>query len=424
MMKRVHGARKAFGLFMILMAILCMATAVPTSAAPKAPNFELTDTDGNNWTLRQFEDKKVVLIDLMAITCESCKIVEKNLQNIYPKYKDDVFFISIDVWSQIDTVEDLRAYKSDHDVPWPMALDTDEVLTKYAADSIAKVVIVDLRNRAVFENTGVTDESTLRTELDKALEGKSKPIEINPVSLWALAVFAGVASFFSPCAFPMFPGYMAFYFKKNMEMKEEKLNVGKAAAAGTVAAIGIIIVYIIIGALIMLLGTVIVPYISALQLIIGILLLFLGGLLMTNIQYDRVVAPFRNAFGKLKKDKAGGSAKKDTGFYAGLFAYGAGYGGAAAACTLPVFLGVILAGMVTGIMTGLLLLILYTLIAAFLMIGVTVAIAVVGHQAVQKLAKYTNAIKKISGFVLLLAGVYLVIFWLTASGYITVPGLS
>jgi len=58
------------------------------------------------------------------------------------------------------------------------------------------------------------------------------------------------------------------------------------------------------------------------------------------------------------------------------------------------------------------------------MIIVTVAIAVVGHQAVQKMAKYTNAIKKISGLVLLIAGVYLVLFWLAANRYISIPGLS
>jgi len=43
---------------------------------------------------------------------------------------------------------------------------------------------------------------------------------------------------------------------------------------------------------------------------------------------------------------------------------------------------------------------------------------------VQKLAKYTNAIKKISGLVLLIAGVYLILFWLAASRYINIPGLS
>jgi cytochrome c-type biogenesis protein len=246
---------------------------------------------------------------------------------------------------------------------------------------------------------------------------------MNPVSLWVLAIFAGFASFFSPCAFPMFPGYMAYYFKKNIEQQEKKLNVAKAAGSGTVSALGIITVYVIIGGLVIVAGAAILPYVGKLQLIIGIILLFLGALMMTNLQYDKIVSPFRKAFSGVGKDKDG--KKKDVGFYAGLFIYGAGYGGAAAACTLPVFLAVILAGIATGsLLTGLMLLLVYTFIAALLMVLVTVAIAVVGHQAVQKLAKYTNLIKKISGFVLLIAGVYLVLFWLAANGYADIPGLS
>lgn len=436
----VHGTsglpRRLAGLALIAIAILLFVSALPPPGPASGPagadkpdklySFTLKDIDGNTWYLKQFRGEKVVLIDLMAIPCESCKIVEQNLKAIYPKYKDDVFFISVDVWSDIDTEDDLRKYDEDHQVPWPIALDTDDLLTKYDASTIAKVIIVDYEGYAVFQNTGVTTENTLKKELDRAIAGKSDPIEINEVSLWMLAVFAGVASFFSPCAFPMFPGYMAFYFKKHIEMREETLNVGKAAAAGTVSALGIIVVYLIIGGVVTVVGAVVAPYVSALQLIIGIILLILGSLMMTNLQYDKIISPFRALGARLKGRRAAvaGPARPGEGFYAGLFVYGAGYGGAAAACTLPVFLAVILAGMNMGPVYGILLVVVYTLVAAFLMIGVTVAIAIVGHTAVQKMAKYTNAIKKISGFVLLLAGIYLVLFWLAAAGYITIPGLS
>jgi cytochrome c-type biogenesis protein len=403
-----------------------LSTIIEKTLRPRAPDFNVTDTDGKNWTLRQWQDKKVVLIDLMAITCESCKVVTQNIKDIYSDYKDRVFVISIDVWNTIDSVSDLKKFKSDEAIPWPMALDTDKVITKYNGDQIAKVVIVDSYGYVVYMNTGVMDKPVLKDKLDKAIAGSLKPITVNPVSLWAMAITAGFASFFSPCAFPMFPGYMAFYFKKNLEQKEKKLNVGKAAASGTVSALGIIMVYLIIGGLILLVGQAIIPFFSKLQLIIGIILLFLGALMMTSIQYDRIVAPFRKAFGGIGKGKVNpDGTKKDLGFYSGLFLYGAGYGGAASACTLPVFLAVIIGGFATGsVLFGLFLLLLYTLIAAILMVIVTVAIAVVGHQAVQKLAKYTNAIKKISGLVLLIAGVYLVLFWLAANGYVNIPGLS
>jgi len=403
-----------------------LSKAISDTLKPLAPSINVTDTDGKNWTLRQWREKKVVLIDLMAIACESCKVVTQNLKSIYPDYKDRVAVISIDVWNTIDKVSDLKKLKDDEKIPWPIALDTDKVKTKYNADQIAKVIIVDAYGYVVYMNTGITSKGTLKEKLDKAIAGSLKPMNPNTASLWAMAITAGFASFFSPCAFPMFPGYMAYYFKKNLEQKEKKLNVGKAALSGSVAAMGIIVVYLIIGGLIILVGGAVYPYFSKLQIIIGCILLFLGALMMTNLQYDKVVAPFRRAFSGVGKGKVGADGKKqDAGFYTGLFIYGAGYGGAASACTLPVFLAVILGGFATGsVLFGLFLLMIYTFIAAVLMIIVTVAIAVVGHQAVQKMAKYTNAIKKISGLVLLIAGVYLVLFWLAANRYISIPGLS
>ncbi len=35
--------------------------------------------------------------------------------------------------------------------------------------------------------------------------------QMGTFNLLALAIIAGIASFFSPCAFPLLPGYLAFY---------------------------------------------------------------------------------------------------------------------------------------------------------------------------------------------------------------------
>ncbi|UCH90080.1 MAG: cytochrome C biogenesis protein, partial [Thermoplasmata archaeon] len=53
---------------------------------------------------------------------------------------------------------------------------------------------------------------------------------------------------------------------------------------------------------------------------------------------------------------------------------------------------------------------LYIISMVVLMIAVTVAIAILGQSAVQKLASYTGAIKKFSGIVLIIVGIYLIVF--------------
>ena len=68
-----------------------------------------------------------------------------------------------------------------------------------------------------------------------------------------------------------------------------------------------------------------------------------------------------------------------------------------------------------SLLMGIVILVLYTASAALLMLGVTIAIAYFGAGSAQKLSKHTETIKKISGFVLIAAGVYLIWFYFAAA---------
>jgi cytochrome c-type biogenesis protein len=396
--------------------VIALASGIGAETAEFAPDFTVTDTDGETFKLSEFRDKKMVLIDVMYEACENCKIVEKSLKNLYPEWKDKVEFISID---SVDNMDIVRNYKKTHNVPWRMAPDDQNImLTKYNINSAPTIIIVDIEGYATFKQSAIVAEQEIENQLELAYKGEAQRITISPVSVYALAIFAGVASFFSPCAFPMFPGYMSFYMNKHME-SGEKPTGKKAAASGSIAALGIIIVYVISGVLILGGASFVTPYIGALQLLVGIILVILGLLMLTEIQYYSIIRPFQNLFAKLKqkKEDEDEEVRKEKGFYAGLFAYGIGYGSAAAGCTLPVFLGVILAAMTSGtLLNGILVLIIYTAVAAALMVVVTVAVAIVGLPALQKLSQRTNAIKKTSGVVLFLAGLYLTFFWAAAHG--------
>ena len=156
----------------ILIGLILLVLAGPPSmvtADDKAPDFFLTDTDGNNWTLREFEGNKTVLIDLMAIDCEYCARLERNLKAVHPDYKDDVFMITVDVWKNSETEQELRDHKEANNVSWPMAMDTDGLKEKFGAKTIPKIVIIDQNGKTVFEHVGVMSEEELRQELDRAI---------------------------------------------------------------------------------------------------------------------------------------------------------------------------------------------------------------------------------------------------------------
>lgn len=419
--------KKVFGALMAVIVVLAGAALTlfflgqEEGEIKEAPNFTLTDIDGNTFNLTDFRDQ-VVLLDMMSIPCESCKLVEKDLKDIYPDYKDEVVFISIDILTE-DTDEMLQDYRESHKIEWIIARDTDEVILKYNSQAVPKVVIINATGYATYENSGLTNKGTLKRELDEAIYGEAEAINIQQASYISLAILAGFVFFFSPCAFPMLPGYMAFYLKKGAE-EGGKIPLRKAAIAGIISAMGIIIVSLVIGIIAIFAGTSILKDVGILGLIVGIILIVLGVLLLTPFQYWKIVRPFQTLLARFRgtgQKKGEGmtgdsiSCGGSSGFYGGLFLYGLGYGAAAAGCTAPIFIAVLVAALSAGLIFGLIVLILYNLVAAILMISITIAIAYFGAGAAQKLSQYTEKIKKISGAVLIVVGIYLIWFYWAAS---------
>jgi cytochrome c biogenesis protein CcdA len=89
-----------------------------------------------------------------------------------------------------------------------------------------------------------------------------------------------------------------------------------------------------------------------------------------------------------------------------------------------VILAALVAGMALGLTDGILSILIYSLTAAFLMIGVTVMLAVAGRKWVKQLNAYTPLIKKVSAVVLVIVGIYLIYFYYSAWGFNFPSGIS
>jgi len=391
-----------------------------------ASDFSIRDIDGKDIILSSYRGKSVVALDFMYIDCPGCEILRKNMEQIYPDYKDRVTVISVDVLAS-DTIVELKDYRNKSHVSWQIASDTDDLKTKYGIVALPTLIIIDKNGYPVHSGTGEPSPEELRGIFDKAIAGSALPITIMQMSIFALAIFAGAASFFSPCSFPMFPGYMTLYLgfeQERMAENQSKKDTGykrRAFFAGSAAALGIIFVFIILGGLIIILGRAVASQIPILQPIIGMILIVLGALMFTNISYWKLVRPFQKLGGMVRRKKPEGEEQKsheangkNKGFYAKLFAYGMGYGAASAACVAPLFIAVISEALLGSLMDGILALLLYTMTAALLMIIVTVMLATASRKAVDKLKQYTPLIKKISAAVLIIVGIYLVTYYYLA----------
>ncbi|MGI0133074.1 MAG: cytochrome c biogenesis protein CcdA [Thermoplasmata archaeon] len=426
--------------FVLAVALLYFAGALGTSSAASpssttAPNFTLKDIYGQNFTLSQHLTTDVVVVEFTSLSCSECQVVEKTLQSLYAGYNQsgqtNVQILSVYIEPQFgDTIPALQSYHDQNQITWYMAQDTSTLAVSkaYGVSDIPTVVVIDKSDQPVYDVAGVQSTSALASTINSAEKGTAPPIALVSVSVFALAAIAGVTTFFSPCAFPMFPGYMSLYLGLDATRASSEATpnasykgaVRRALSAGSVSALGMMIVFLVIGVALVLAASLVGRYVPYLLILVGIVLVGLGALLLTNLQYWRVVTPFQRLWGRLTgKDPSVAPvivapAAGERGFYLKLFGYGMGYAAAAAGCVAPVILSAIVAGLALGLVGGLLNILIYSITAAVLMIVVTVALAVAGRRYVNRLKAITPIIKKVSAVALLVVGAYLIYFYYTA----------
>jgi thiol-disulfide isomerase/thioredoxin len=129
-------------------------------------DFTLTDIDGNEFSLRDFTGK-VVLLDFMATWCGPCKISMPGLVALYEELGDRVEIVSITVSPASDSESMLRAWKVDWGAGWIHARDSADppVSQTYKVTAIPTYVIIDRKGVEKFRHVGVTPEAILREEL-------------------------------------------------------------------------------------------------------------------------------------------------------------------------------------------------------------------------------------------------------------------
>lgn len=380
--------------------------------AERAPDFTIQTVRGGPWTLSEHRGELVV-IDLMAVDCASCRITEKAMLEL-DRLRPNVTIISVDVWSAPPANED-EAYLDAHMVKlnatWAYGMDTDDVLFKYNGFEISKVVVIDRDGYQTWSAVGGIDVAPILAALDAAEAGTATPERNLQLGLTGFAVFAGVASFFAPCAFPLLPGYMAYSLSLGRTDKNSKDPGGRvrdALAPGLSAAGGIFVVYGLLGLLVAAFGGAASRALPYMQPAVGLVAIGLGVALVAGFSMERVVAPMQRGIDKLRRRITGAESE---GTLAGYFSYGVGYGAAAAGCVAPVFLQLVLTAVAVGAVTGFKVFLVYAGVSAALMVLATI-IAVKARTWLQKrTGVLVRVVNRASGAIMILAGIYLIWFF-------------
>ncbi|KXB01684.1 hypothetical protein AKJ41_00570 [candidate division MSBL1 archaeon SCGC-AAA259O05] len=138
-----------------------------TDIGDKAPNFTLMSVGGENFSLRDYEGK-VVILTFFSVNCPACKgetIALKRIRSFYTK--GEVGMISIDIGNRDkDTVNE---FKKLFGGDWRFASSMEVGFEKYKVGSIPTIYVLDPNQRIVFKKVGKLSNAKLKDIIDNHL---------------------------------------------------------------------------------------------------------------------------------------------------------------------------------------------------------------------------------------------------------------
>jgi cytochrome c-type biogenesis protein len=226
--------------------------------------------------------------------------------------------------------------------------------------------------------------------------------------LLILAAVAGIASFFSPCAFPLLPSYLAFY---HSAASTRKAGVGRGLQLGVAAAFGVVAFDLILGAAIAVLGSGVGESLSIssdepsqllliFRAVVGIALLALGFSQLAGWNLKPKIA---DSLAFWTRPQRQSYRRSET----SLFLYGLGYNAAGMGCTGPILAGLAIASLASGgFASALSAFFIFALTMGALMLLISLFVGASRQQLIQQLKIAGPRIRTISALAMVAVGIF------------------
>ena len=147
-----------------LLITLLLAAATPAGAQqagsgltplpdrPLAPDFTLTDLDGNRHRLADYRGR-VLIVNFWATWCPPCRAEMPSMQRAWEQLEGEgIVILGIDVGEDEDTVFQFTA---DYPVEFPLLLDRDSaVIDRWPVRGLPTTFVVDGAGRIVYQAIG------------------------------------------------------------------------------------------------------------------------------------------------------------------------------------------------------------------------------------------------------------------------------
>ena len=219
----------------------------------------------------------------------------------------------------------------------------------------------------------------------------------------SFAFSAGVFTFLAPCAYPLLPGYVAYFLgvgdgsdDADDAVVPVAQRLRRAVLVAGITSLGFFLVYAVLAGVAAAVGASALANVSALELVVGALLIVLGAGMATGRFQPSTHLPLPE-----RRRSVGG-----------FFAFGVVYAAAAAGCTAPLFVAIAGVALNAGATGALLLFGAYAAGMSLLMLAVTLLAALGRETVLRRLSASTGRLTRIAGVVLVVAGVVQLYYYL------------
>ncbi len=225
--------------------------------------------------------------------------------------------------------------------------------------------------------------------------------------LFAYAFTTGMLATVNPCGFAMLPAYLSYFLGIDAAggggsarpAPAPATGVRRAVAVSLVVSLGFLTVFTVIGAIVHAGGDVLIDWAKYVTIPIGLALAALGVAMLLGYHL-----PFTTP----RLDKGGRDRTMVS-----MYVFGVSYAIASIGCTLPLFISAAITSFTSkGALSGVLLVLAYGAGMALVLTALTVALALARGGLLTVLRRVMPYVDRVAGVFLVLAGLYLVYYWI------------
>jgi cytochrome c biogenesis protein CcmG, thiol:disulfide interchange protein DsbE len=138
------------------------------SSGEPAPTFQLSTLEGDGIALEELRGQ-VVLVNFWASWCPPCRVEMPGFDRVYRERRDDGFVI-VGIATDRHAEDDIRAFVREHDISYPIALATQQVVRDYGGiNRLPESFLLDREGRVRHRVIGYFAEPALRAAVDRML---------------------------------------------------------------------------------------------------------------------------------------------------------------------------------------------------------------------------------------------------------------